>query len=512
MLVHLFSAAVNGLTATIVEIEVNTYRGEKLLMSGLPDTAIRESYSRVVSAITNTGFKCPRESLIINLAPANLRKEGTGYDLPIAIGMMACANVVDKEKLGKVLLLGELGLDGTLRPVRGCLPVAIEARKKGYETLIVPSENSYESAVVNHLKVYGASHLAEVVDFLNGKSVLEETVVDTRRDFFEHQAEFDSDFNEVRGQENVKRAFEIAASGGHNMLLIGSPGCGKSMMAKRLPTILPPLSLAESLETTQIHSVAGLLEPGVSLIAQRPFRSPHHTISDVALIGGGTTFQPGEISLAHNGVLFLDELPEFSRTVLETLRQPLEDRKITISRAKYNIELPCSFMLVAAMNPCPCGYYNHPTHRCECSPGQIKKYMSRISGPLLDRIDLQVEVTPVPFEDLAHTPQGESSAAIRDRVIQARNVQHERFKGHVGIYCNAQMSSKMLHIFAEPDEAGLHLLNQAMTRFDLSARAYEKILKVARTIADLDHSGQVLSKHISEAIGYRNLDRSSWGE
>jgi magnesium chelatase family protein len=512
MLVHLFSAAVNGLVATVVEIEVNTFPGDKFLISGLPDAAVRESYSRVVSAISNSGFKRQASSIIINMAPASLRKEGTGYDLPIAIAMLACGKVVQTAKLQKVMLLGELGLDGTLRPLRGCLPVAIEARKQGYEALIVPAENAREAAVVNRLKVFGAHHLVEVVDYLNGKPGLEPTLVDTRKEFYEHQNDDDADFIDVKGQQDVKRAFEVAAAGGHNLILIGSPGCGKSMMAKRMPSILPPLTLAESLETTQIHSVAGILPPGVSLIASRPYRSPHHTISDVALIGGGATFQPGEISLAHNGVLFLDELPEFTRTALETLRQPLEDRVITINRAKYSVRLPCSFQLIAAMNPCPCGYYNHPTHRCDCTPGQVKKYMSRISGPLLDRIDIQCEVTPVPFSDLAKAPVGESSKDIRGRVIAARELQTERFKNLRGVHCNAQMSSKQLHEFARPDEESLRILNMAMERLDLSARAYEKILKVARTIADLDHSELIRAPHVSEAVGYRNLDRSTWGE
>ena len=512
MLVHLFSTAVNGLVATIVEIEVNTSRGHKLLISGLPDTAIRESYSRITSAIINSGYHFPQQTMIINLAPANLHKEGTAYDLPIALGMLACAQVIDKEKLEHTIFLGELGLDGTLRPIRGCLPSAIEARKQHFESMIVPTENVTEAAVVDKLKVYGVHDLSEVVNFLNGNKDLQPTEIDTRREFSEHQTQFNCDFNEVRGQENVKRAFEVAAAGGHNILLVGSPGCGKSMMAKRLPTILPPLTLAESLETTQIHSVAGLLQPGVSLLVQRPFRSPHHTISDVALIGGGTTFQPGEISLAHNGVLFLDELPEFTRSALETLRQPLEDHRITISRTKYNIQLPCSFMLVAAMNPCPCGYYNHPTHRCECNPGQIKKYMSKISGPLLDRIDLQMEVVPLSFDKLSNSSVGESSADIRQRVIEAREIQKNRFKNILNVHCNAQMSGKLTNMFAKPDEEGLQKLNVAMKKLDLSARAFEKILKVARTIADLDHSENIKSFHVSEAIGYRNLDRSSWGE
>lgn len=512
MLVHLFSAAVNGLTATVVEIEINTSPGDKFYLSGLPDAAVRESYNRIMSAIVNSGFKRERSSITINLAPANLRKEGTGYDLPLAIGMLACSQVVRKESLDKVMILGELGLDGTLRPIRGCLTVAIEARKEGFEKLIVPAQNAREAAVVNRLKVYGAHHLVEVIDILNGKASIEPTVVDTRKEFYENQEQQELDFSDVKGQENVKRAFEVAAAGGHNLILIGSPGCGKSMMAKRMPSILPPLTLAESLETTQIHSVAGLLPEGVSLIAKRPFRSPHHTISDVALIGGGSVFQPGEISLAHNGVLFLDELPEFSRSALETLRQPLEDRIITISRAKYNIQLPCSFQLIAAMNPCPCGYYNHPTHPCECSPGAVKKYMNRISGPLLDRIDLQCEVVPVPFSDLSKAPAGESSKDILQRVLTARQIQNARFKNVRGIHCNAQMSSRALHSFAQPDAEGLAILNAAMERLDLSARAYEKILKVARTIADLAGSETVRAPHVREAVGYRNLDRATWGE
>ena len=512
MLAKLFSAAVNGLQATIVEIEIGTYPGLDLHLSGLPDSAIRESISRVKTAIANTGYKKLYQAIVLNLAPANLRKEGTGYDLPIAIAMLTCADVVSRDQLSKTILLGELGLDGTLRPIKGCLPVAIEARKQGFENLIVPMENVREAAVVNRIKVFGANHLAEVVDFLNGRESLNQTIIDTRKEFFNCQNQFDCDFSEVRGEENVKRGCEVAAAGGHNMIMIGSPGCGKSMMAKRMPTILPPLSLAESVETTQIHSVAGILSPDTSLITQRPFRSPHHTISDVALIGGGSTFQPGEISLAHHGILFLGELPEFNRTAIETLRQPLEDRRITINRAKYRIDLPCSFQLIAAMNPCPCGFYNDPHHHCECNPGQVKRYLNKISGPLLDRIDIQVEVVPLTFDEISRTSPGESSMTIRERVMAARAIQTERFKEYPNIHCNAQMSSKLLHNLVQPDEAGLQLLKSAMDRFNMSARAYEKILKVARTIADLAGSENIQFNHLAEAIGYRNLDRGDWAE
>ncbi|MEG1580281.1 MAG: YifB family Mg chelatase-like AAA ATPase [Bacteroidaceae bacterium] len=512
MLVKLVSAAVDGLNAIPVEVEVHTSRGTKFFLVGLPDNAVKESHERIKAALQNTGFKYPGNQITVNMAPADIRKEGSGYDLPIAIGILAAIETVNSERLSRYMLVGELGLDGSLRPVKGSLPIAIKAREQGFEGLIVPAQNIREAAVVNNLQVYGAENLNQVVDFLNGKASLSPTVINTREEFYEQQEVFPFDFSDVHGQENVKRACEVAAAGGHNLLLIGSPGCGKSMMAKRLPSILPPLSLAESLETTQIYSVAGKLNKNTSLIAHRPFRSPHHTISDVALIGGGTSFQPGEISLAHNGVLFLDELPEFSRSALETLRQPLEDRCISVSRTKYSVELPCSFMLVASMNPCPCGYYNHPTHACSCTPGQRQKYMNKVSGPLLDRIDLQIEVTPVPFDDLSKASTGETSNVIRERVIKARRIQEVRFKDISGVHCNAQMSNRQLQRFAHPDEKGADLLHLAMKRLDLSARAYERILKVARTIADLDASLDIQSQHLSEAIGYRNLDRGTWGE
>ena len=512
MLSRLFTAAMNGLEVCPVEVQVDVRPGSDIRVVGLPDSSVRESITRIYPALKNSGYKYPGGMhTVVNLAPADLRKEGTGYDLPIALGMLAAVEAVDATRLPRFVIVGELGLDGAIRAVKGALPIAIKARELGYEGLIVPQENVREAAVVNRLHVYGAACLQQVVNFFNGKDTLEITQVNTRKEFFARQTEFPYDFSEVRGQENVKRSFEVAAAGGHNLLLVGSPGCGKSMMAKRLPSILPPLSLAESLETTQVHSVAGKLGQEVSLIAVRPFRAPHHTISDVALIGGGSNFQPGEISLAHNGVLFLDELPEFSRSALETLRQPLEDRCITVSRAKYTINLPCSFMLVASMNPCPCGYYGHPTHRCDCLPGQIQRYMNKVSGPLLDRIDIQVMVSPVPFSDLSQAPQGESSAAIRSRVVAARHIQELRFASVPGVHCNAQMSAGMLREFAKPDAAGTECLQAAMKRLDLSARAYERILKVARTIADLAGESVISAVHIAEAVGYRSLDRNMWG-
>ena len=512
MLVKTFSAAVNGLEVTTVTVEVSMTRGVMFHLSGLADTAVKESYDRIRAALGNIGFKPPTAEITINLSPADIRKEGSGYDLPLAIGILAAHNKVDDNKLSQFMMIGELGLDGKLKPVAGALPVAIRARKEQFKGLIVPQENAREAAVVNQLDVYGMENLADVISFLNGNSHYETTVVDTRREFYEHQYSFDLDFADVKGQESVKRALEVAAAGGHNMCMIGPPGSGKSMMAKRLPSILPPLSLAESLETTQIHSVAGKLPSDTSLISQRPFRSPHHTVSQVAMTGGGNRALPGEVSMAHNGVLFLDELPEFNKTTLEVLRQPLEDRKITISRAKYTVEYPCSFMFVASMNPCPCGYYGDPTHHCVCTPGQIQRYMNKISGPLLDRIDIHCEVLVVPFKELSQMEPGEPSSVIRERVIKARQIQEQRFKDYPGIYCNAQMSERMIRLFAEPDLQSLDMLRMAMERLSLSARAYSRILKVARTIADLEGSEKIQSQHIAEAIGYRNLDRGDWAE
>lgn len=512
MLVKTFCAAVMGLEATTITIEVNLTRGVMFHLSGLADTAVKESYDRIRAAIGNIGFKPPTADLTVNLSPADIRKEGSGYDLPLAVGILAANGKVVPDRLADFMMVGELGLDGKVKPVSGTLPVAIRARKEKFRGLIVPRENVREAAVVNDLEVYGMDNLTDVIALLNGAATFEPTVVDTRREFYEQQYSFDLDFADVRGQESVKRALEVAAAGSHNVLMIGSPGSGKSMMAKRLPGILPPLSLAESLETTQIHSVAGMLRSGMSLISQRPFRSPHHTVSQVAMTGGTTKAQPGEVSLAHNGVLFLDELPEFSKTTLEVLRQPLEDRHITISRAKYTVDYPCSFMFVASMNPCPCGYFGDPTHHCVCTPGQIGRYLSKISGPLLDRIDIHCEVQSVPFAQLSQMRPGESSAVIRERVIRARQVQEERFRAFPGIYCNAQMTERMIHQFAEPDAQSLEMLRQAMDRLSLSARAYSRILKVARTIADLEGAPRVQSLHVAEAIGYRSLDRGDWAE